>query len=359
MQATEFDASSEYLNDETRIVRVRGELDLYTAPEFERALEQNRAADGRVVVDLSECTFIDSTGLGILVKADRRGDPDALLIVANGVEVLRAFKVSGLDRRLVLHPTIESALNGGAITGWRDMEARTQALFRVVNEEIECLDKDFGADGRDRLICECGNPDCTQPIELTRGEYEHVREYANHFVVALNHENPETESIIEQNERFAVVETYAGAPSQIARETDPRSQHHLRRTQPAAAEGGDLSDRSASSADRLALDRSHERKPLERDRRRTLYRQLNTQQAALCREFALDPERELSIKVVCECGLADCMTPIEMPLSEFEAVRAVPGWWVVSSAHGDELAGSIADRRDGYALLQDAPPRGR
>src|SRR5262249_33659860 len=94
--------------------------------------------------------------------------------------------------------------------------------------------------------------------------------------------------------------------------------------------GGDLSDRSASSVDRLALDRSHERKPLERDRRRTLYRQLNTQQAALCREFALDPERELSIKVVCECGLADCLTPIEMPLSEFEAVRAVPGWWVVS-----------------------------
>ena len=67
-----------------------------------------------------------------------------------------------------------------------------------------------------------------EQIELTRAEYERVRAHASRFIVALNHENPETESIVEQNERFAVVETYAGAASQIARETDPRSQQHLR-----------------------------------------------------------------------------------------------------------------------------------
>ena len=119
------------------------------------------------------------------------------------------------------------------MSGWRDKEARNQALFREVNEQIERVAEDFGADGHDQLICECGNPDCLQLIELTRGEYERIRGYANRFLVALNHENPETESVVEQNERFAVVETYAGAPSQIARETDPRSQQHLRRTQAA------------------------------------------------------------------------------------------------------------------------------
>jgi anti-anti-sigma regulatory factor len=36
------------------------------------------------VVDLSECTFIDSTGLGILVKADSHIGRNALLIVATG-----------------------------------------------------------------------------------------------------------------------------------------------------------------------------------------------------------------------------------------------------------------------------------
>jgi anti-sigma B factor antagonist len=235
MEGLEFRASSQRLGDGTDVVAVAGKLDLYTAPEFERALDLNGDAGGRVVVDLSECTFLDSTALGILVQANRRIGSNALLVVASGGEVRRAFEVSGLDSRLVLHPSLESALNGGAVNGWRDKEARNQALFRAVNEKIEQLAQRPGSDGHDLLICECGNPDCTQQIKLTRAEYERVRGHASRFVVALDHENPETESIIEQNERFAVVETYAGAPSRIARETDPRSQHHLRTHRPAAA----------------------------------------------------------------------------------------------------------------------------
>jgi hypothetical protein len=73
-----------------------------------------------------------------------------------------------------------------------------------------------------------------QSIELSRAEYESVRAHANRFIIALNHENPETEAVVEQTERFAVVETYAGAASQIARDTDPRSQQFLRRTEEAA-----------------------------------------------------------------------------------------------------------------------------
>ena len=238
MEEIRFRASSERLADETQVVSVAGELDVHTAPEFEDALALNGSEPGRVVVDLSECTFIDSTGLAILIKADRHIGRNALLIVAAGPEVLRAFEVSGLDRRLALHPSLEAALNGGAGSGWRDKEARSQALFREVNERIEQLAEDFGSDGQNQLICECGNPDCTQRIELTSAEYEHVRAHASRFVVALNHENPETESIVEQNDRFAVVETYAGASSRIARTTDPRSQQHLRRAQAAAAEDG-------------------------------------------------------------------------------------------------------------------------
>lgn len=117
------------------------------------------------------------------------------------------------------------------VSAWHDKDARIQALFREVNERIDQLLAGLGVDGYDRLVCECGNPSCTKPLELTRAEYGRVRAHASRFVVALNHENPETESIVEQNERFAIVETYAGACSQIARETDPRSQRHLRRAQ--------------------------------------------------------------------------------------------------------------------------------
>lgn len=113
-----------------------------------------------------------------------------------------------------------------------DEDARTQALFREVNEKIQQLPEGLGADGHDRLICECGNSACTQPIELTRAEFGRVRAYANRSIVALNHENPETESVVEQNERFAVVTTYAGASSRAC-ETDPRSQS----TRPPATSG--------------------------------------------------------------------------------------------------------------------------
>ena len=236
MEEIKFQARSERLADETRVVAVAGELDLYTAPQFEQALALNGSPPGRVVVDLSECTFIDSTGLGILVKANRHIGSNALSVVANRREVLRALELSGLARQFALHPSLESALNGSsAPSGWRDNEARNQALFREVNERIEQIATDFGADRQDRLICECGNPDCTQQIELTVAEYEHVRAHASRFIVALNHENPETESIVEQNDRFAVVETYAGASSRIARETDPRSQQHIRTSQPPAS----------------------------------------------------------------------------------------------------------------------------
>ena len=112
MTEVQFHATSQRLAGRAHVVTVRGELDLYTAPELERALGLNGTAHGRVVVDLRECSFIDSTGLGILIAADRRSGCDGLLIVANGLEVLRALEVTGLDRQLRLYPTVEAALNG-------------------------------------------------------------------------------------------------------------------------------------------------------------------------------------------------------------------------------------------------------
>ena len=114
------------------------------------------------------------------------------------------------------------------MSGWREKEARRQVLFSEANENMERLARNLDASGHDSFICECGNPECTQPIGLTRAEYERIRGYANRFAIALDHENPETETVVEQNERFAVVESYAGEASQIARETDPRSQAHTR-----------------------------------------------------------------------------------------------------------------------------------
>jgi hypothetical protein len=103
------------------------------------------------------------------------------------------------------------------MNSWREKEARNQVLFREVNERIERISEGFATGGRTSLLCECGNRECTQTIDLSHSEYERVRAHASRFVVALNHENPEAESVVEQNSRFAVVEVYAGAASRIAR----------------------------------------------------------------------------------------------------------------------------------------------
>ena len=59
-------------------------------------------------------------------------------------------------------------------------------------------------------------------ISLTEMEYESVRAYATHFAIARDHENPESEQLIEEHERFAVVEMVSGDAAKLARRSDPR-----------------------------------------------------------------------------------------------------------------------------------------
>jgi hypothetical protein len=115
------------------------------------------------------------------------------------------------------------------MSSWQEREARNQSLFREVNERIEEVGESFATEGLGSFVCECGNTDCRQTIDLSHLEYEAVRAHASRFLVVLNHENPEAESVVEQNSRFAIVETYAGAASRVARELDPRSQQATRR----------------------------------------------------------------------------------------------------------------------------------
>ena len=81
--------------------------------------------------------------------------------------------------------------------------------------------------GRLRFVCECGNDECTQAIELTLDEYEAVRTHARCFAIAPDHENPVVEIVTGQTSRFAVAETFVGEASRIPEETNPRA--HLGR----------------------------------------------------------------------------------------------------------------------------------
>jgi anti-sigma B factor antagonist len=95
------------------VVRLGGELDLYNAGQVRTALADASAqAPERIVVDLGEVEFIDSTALGILIetrtKLDNRG---GLLLAAPGLETRRALQISGLDRIFAVHETVAEALS--------------------------------------------------------------------------------------------------------------------------------------------------------------------------------------------------------------------------------------------------------
>ena len=66
--------------------------------------------------------------------------------------------------------------------------------------------------------CECGDESCTCVIRLTPEEYELLRGYATHFAIAQNHENPESDHLIEEHLRFDVVESIDHDAIKLARE---------------------------------------------------------------------------------------------------------------------------------------------
>ena len=94
------------------VVKLGGELDLYNAPTVRDALA-NACGDGaqRVVVDLSDVEFIDSTALGVLIEARTRlNNRRAFLLAAPGLETRRALEISGLDRHFALYDSVSEAL---------------------------------------------------------------------------------------------------------------------------------------------------------------------------------------------------------------------------------------------------------
>lgn len=97
---------------EAVVVRLAGELDLYNADILRQSLFE--AADGgppRLVVDLGAVTFIDSTGLGVLIESRARLENRRAFVVASpGLEARRALEVSGLDRHLNVVPSVEEAV---------------------------------------------------------------------------------------------------------------------------------------------------------------------------------------------------------------------------------------------------------
>jgi len=94
------------------VISVGGEVDAHTAPAVREAVDDRIRPGARVVVDLSDVTFLDSTGLGVLVtslKRLREVDGSLDLVVASP-RVLKVFTLTGLDVVIPIHETVDAAL---------------------------------------------------------------------------------------------------------------------------------------------------------------------------------------------------------------------------------------------------------
>ncbi len=94
------------------VLRPHGEIDYATGPELRRALTDTLVAgEVHVVVDLTEVDFIESTGLGALIGGRRRAHAlnGSLGLVCAEDQVLKVFRVTGLDKVFAIHRSVEAA----------------------------------------------------------------------------------------------------------------------------------------------------------------------------------------------------------------------------------------------------------
>jgi anti-sigma B factor antagonist len=109
----EFSLSQESLDAERHVVAVRGEIDLFTAPELKSALsEAFESGHTRIVVDLTDTTFLDSTALGVLIGAVKRlRSRDGRLTIVNVDDnIAKTFEITGLDQIFPISSTRDEAV---------------------------------------------------------------------------------------------------------------------------------------------------------------------------------------------------------------------------------------------------------
>jgi len=103
----------ETIEDEVLIVAVRGELDLYTAPDL-RSLLLGAIQDGRsaVVLDLRGTTFLDSTALGVIIAAMKalRIRSGRLVLVNDRMSITKTLAITGLDHLLTVEAAVADAV---------------------------------------------------------------------------------------------------------------------------------------------------------------------------------------------------------------------------------------------------------
>jgi len=107
-----------------------------------------------------------------------------------------------------------------------DAERRTknESLFRRINDGIEEVTEHSRVvhSSPVAFVCECSRPDCTTALELTLEEYKDVRREGDRFLVAHGHVDPSIERVVDDNERFVIVQKIGRAGEIAEADSDDR-----------------------------------------------------------------------------------------------------------------------------------------
>ena len=98
------------------VLRVTGEIDVYTAPELrQQVIKLAESGALHVVADLHSVDFLDSSGLGVLVGGLKRvrAHDGAIDLVCTQGRILRIFRITGLSNVFSIYDSVEAAVAAG------------------------------------------------------------------------------------------------------------------------------------------------------------------------------------------------------------------------------------------------------
>lgn len=103
LEPTPFRLERHHTPGGARVVSVSGEIDIATAPQVDEALARREPGETAVVLDLRGTTFLDSSGIRVLVAAHRAGVADGIpFSVAGSPPVLDLLETTGVSGHIAV-----------------------------------------------------------------------------------------------------------------------------------------------------------------------------------------------------------------------------------------------------------------
>ena len=94
-------------SEDIEVLRVRGDVDIYTGPLLERAIAESPSGQ-TVIVDFSACPYLDCAAIAVLIRARKKLGPELRLVVPADAQIRRIFSIVRLDSVLRIETSIEA-----------------------------------------------------------------------------------------------------------------------------------------------------------------------------------------------------------------------------------------------------------